>query len=266
MSEAPYRPDPQGSEADVEIARLAARGERRILDAKAAGASEAADGTNAEERRREANVRVALGAYYGSPVRWACFAMMGVGVLTFVVGGLLGLEGGAAAAALVIGLFAVIGGFLATFWVDPAASRARVATERTWAESLPFALNEYFELLAQDPVIACRLLVELSWEPRRSPAPEIVRGVLGLWDAGIGVEPGNAGTMMVRGSPFVCGRYRRSSGAVYADPLPNRRLVARVHGLVDKVLLPLHRSHALARVSVRREVVHRQPWEPFAKA
>jgi hypothetical protein len=265
MSEGPYRPDPQASEADAELARLAEQGQRRILEAGAAGRTQANAAALAEEKKRDWHTRLALGAYYGIPLRKACFALMGMGVMTFVTGGYLGVEGVAGVVGLVLSMLALVGGLVAALLIDPTATRARVAAERAWAASLPFAVDGYFDLLAQDPVIACRLLVELTWGPGRKPAPEIVRGAFGLWDAGVGVEPGKAATMNARGSPFMCGRYTRGYAGL-SPAVPNRHLVGRVHRLVEKVLLPLHRSCALERVSLRREVVPRQPWEPFPNA
>jgi len=260
MNEGPYRPDPPGSEADADLARLAARGQRRIFEANAAGASRAVSAEQLEEKKRDWNIGLALAAYHGTPLRKACVALMGIGLLTILCAALFGRGMVAGGVGFIVGLLAVFGGYMAAIFIDPTATRAQVAAERAWAASLPFAMDGYFDLLAQDPVIACRLLVELTWKPGRTPAPEIVRGALGLWDAGIGVEPGEASTMNARSSPFMCGRYSRSYAGL-TPPVPNRHLVGRVHGLVETVLLPLHRSCALERVSLRREEVPGQPWE-----
>lgn len=261
MTEGPYRPDPNGAEADAELARLAAQGQRRIRDANEAGASREAAAALDEEQKGERNIRIALGAYYGTPLRTASLVVVGMGVLAipggFFLGARLGL-GFLGAVGLVAGVLALLAGLFGANVIPRVASRARVDAERAWVGSLPFALDDYFELLAAEPILACRLVIELTWEPGRIPAPEMVRGVLGLWDPGVGIETGDGGTMSVRGSPFECGYSDDDNGRSVLNRVNDKDPVVRVHRLVDHALLPLHRSHAIARVSVRREET---PWQ-----
>jgi hypothetical protein len=245
MPDEPYRPSPQVSEASTELARLAAEGQRRILDASA---SQAAVERRVDEKKRERRLRTALGGHYGSPVRIASLALIAVGVLMWV-GGLA--CAGDTFLVFPLGLLIIIGGFLVRVFAPPIATRRRVASEGTWASSLPFTMEGYFEALASPPSSECRLMIRLAWGDA-APAREAgaVQGVFGVIDTGAQVESEQDGTLSIR-TGSISGRtgIRVNQMDVYR----NTRLVAYVHDLVDKVLLPLHRSHALARVSLTRE-------------
>ena len=241
MNQGPYRPNPP--EGDAALERLAAEGKRAVRAAHANRVPAA----QTEEKKRERNLRVALGVYYGTPLRTASYSMMGGSVLVMIVC-LLGLD--SSGVILFVGFFVVLGGFLVRLVVDPAATRTRVAAERAWAASLPFAMRGYFELLAEKPDLACQLVIELQWEPGRAPTLEIVQGVLGVWDTGANAWACEGETVGIRSGTLVCGYFPQSD---IWEPRPTRRLVARVHRLVDRVLVPLHRSHAIACVSLKRE-------------
>ena len=73
MPDEPYRPAPPSPPTGGELERLAAAGQRRILEASAARDATA---TVAAEK----NVRIALGGHYGAPVRRTAYAMIAAGL------------------------------------------------------------------------------------------------------------------------------------------------------------------------------------------
>ena len=259
MGDPPYRPVPAASETDGALAQLAAQGQRRIAQASAArtAAESAAELKKAREDAEgaETNVRVALGACYAGPLRKArpyLLMVVAAGVTTMagvsnlvptpVVGPIFFLGG-----------LVFVGGVLWAVLARPTASRAEVAAEKAWASSLPFALEGYFDMLAEDPVKECQLVMQLAWQPGRVPTPDVVQGVLGLWDPGAMVHAGDDGALGIRSSRFVSGKFvvtNNADGQGFVRP--TRDLVERVHRLVDAVLLPLHRSYPMARVSLTR--------------
>jgi len=252
MNDRPYRPAPDVSEDDAALARLAADGQHRILEASA---REAEGRRESDEGKREKNVRIALGAYRGTPLRRASYALMGVGALVLVAVGIESPDFGSAGvvAIFLVGMLAATGGLLIRVWATPAATTATVAAEKAWAKSLPFAMDGYFEILAAEPTLECQLVLELEWAPGRVPTPETVQGLLGTWDTGARVQPLEK-ALCIRSGTFECGQLYNANTWYGSDALrPTRHLVGKVHGLVTTVLQPLHRSHAIARVSLRRD-------------
>jgi len=252
MNDRPYRPAPEVSEDDAALARLAADGQHRILEASALEADGRQD---SDERKREKNVRIALGVYHGTPLRRASYALMGVGMLAIAAVGIESPDFGSAGvvASFLVGMLAATGGLLIRVWSAPAATSATLAAEKAWAESLPFAMEGYFEMLAAEPTLRCQLVLELEWAPGRVPTPEIVQGLLGTWDTGARVQSLEK-ALCIRSGTFECGHVYNANNWYGSDALrPTRHLVGKVHGLVTTVLQPLHRSHAIARVSLRRD-------------
>jgi len=187
MPDPPYRPPPGVSQADAELARLAADGQQRIH-------AEAERRADAQQKKAEHYLREALG--------------------------------------------------------EP-------ETERAWLSSLPFAIDGYFEALSVEPDSECNLLVELRFSSARPPPDQnTMLGLLGLVDADASIEKVSAlfqgresGALVFGSGPISCGTNTRVNGEwVYS----NRKIARYVHDLVDKVLLPLHRSHPLTRVSLTR--------------
>ncbi len=252
MNDRPYRPAPDVSEDDAALARLAAEGQHRILEASAREADARQESGGG---KRERNVRMALGAYHGTPIRKASYALMGVGTLVIVAVGIESPDLGSAGVVVsfLVGMVAATGGLLIRVWSAPAATRASLAAEEAWAESLPFALEGYFEMLAAEPTLECELVLELEWTPGRVPTPEAVQGLLGTWDTDARVQPLEE-VLCIRSGTFECGRIHNANNWYGSDALrPTRHLVGKVHRLVTTVLQPLHRSHAIARISLRRE-------------
>jgi hypothetical protein len=129
------------------------------------------------------------------------------------------------------------------------ASPAQVDAERRWAGALPFRLEGYFEVLEHHPEKECRLDVELQWEPAVAmPSDDILLGVWGTQDTGARIQERSGDTVRVRSGTIVSPARQLRVLTIYR----NSRIPPFVHRLVDRVLVPVHRSHPLARVSIRR--------------
>jgi hypothetical protein len=253
MPDGPYRPPPSTSEADADLARRAAEGARRQREADASLAV-------AQTAGAEKNLRVAVGGHFGSP--WRTVPVV-VGVLLAAVDVLflltLPLSGTDPnfTTNFPLTLFTFMGAAFALFvalFASPTATRARVAAEKAWAASLPFALEGYFDVLAAEPVAWCSLEITLAWaDAGGAPSLETVQGILATIDTAARVAPCGGGTEVGIRSDLISGATGISTGGkrnpryVYR----NHRFVAYTHRLVDEVLLPLHRSHAIARVSMK---------------
>jgi hypothetical protein len=250
----PYRPPPPSSEADADLARRAAEGARLQREADASLAVVRTAGA-------DRNVRVAVGAHFGTPLRTVP-VVLAVLLATATVA--LYATGPSKAtdpdysshwSLTMLALMGAGAAFFVRLFIPPVATRARVTAERAWATSLPFALDGYFDVLAAEPVAWCALEITLAWEnPTGAPGVDTVQAIFGTSDTAAKVQHGaGAGTVGVR-SDVISGSTGISSGSkrnpVYV--YRNHRFVAYTHRLVDEVLLPLHRSHAIARVSMGR--------------
>ena len=145
----------------------------------------------------------------------------------------------------------LVGGLMLRLFATPTASRWRVTAENGWVASLPFAMEGYLEVLAADPEFACRLVTALVWGGAgAAPGPETVQGILGVLDTDARAQSHEGRGVDIRSGPISGNTGIVSNGQMV---LRNTRLVPYVHRLVDEVLMPLHRSHAIARVSLTRE-------------
>jgi hypothetical protein len=139
----------------------------------------------------------------------------------------------------------------------PRSSRARLASERAWVARLPFTLEGYFEALGAEPEEAMRLALEIVWTAEApggaGPDPDAVLNILGVVDTGASIVPGRTGAVRIQsGSISGSTGISVSSGGNYTTLTRNTRVVRYVHRLVDEVLMPLHRTRAIGRVSVAR--------------
>lgn len=241
MPDEPYRPSPPGLAEDTDLARLAAEGQRRTLEAKAARAGA---GREAGARTRDRNLRGALGGHYGAPIRTTSYVLIVAGI-ALLMGGLVWH------AESVIVLWPVLlGGVLLRVLATPLATPARVAAERAWQISLPFTLDGYVETLAEEPALSMRLAIELHWNSDdRSPGEEAIQGLLGLVDTEAEVHVDGRATVHIQSGVISGDTWIQSNGGPVKR---NTRIVSYVHDLVDTVLLPLHRDYPLARVSIAR--------------
>jgi len=127
------------------------------------------------------------------------------------------------------------------------ASAARKAfAEKAWLASLPFPLERYFAVLAEPPKAIFRLeiTVELS-HASKTPDLNILRGVVHVHDVTADVVLRDDGVFEIlvdKDTVSLAGYF----------PYTVQKIAPYVHGLVDKALLPLHRGHPIARVSLAR--------------
>jgi hypothetical protein len=258
MSEVPSRSDSTDSESDAELARLAADGRSRISEAGAA--QRLARERDAEEKSDE-NVRDALGARYGSGVRktivalfGACAVMCVLSLATCAAADKSSSHGGSQGLSIVSAVLGGLSGLsllgaLSLLLSRRSATRAQVAAERAWAASLPFAMDGYFDLLGRSGNVACHLVIELVWQPGRAPDLGTVQGVLGVLDTDARTQSSEHGSISVRSTALACA-WTNSRNVKQGS---NRQVVEYTHRLIEKVLLPLHRSHPLARISLTRD-------------
>ena len=132
---------------------------------------------------------------------------------------------------------------------DPAVLQAaarKAYAERAWLASLPFHVERYFDVLAEAPEAIFGLEVTVALvDASHTPSLEILRGIVHVHDVdaevvlsrggGIAIEVGSAAIALPGYYPYTV-----------------QKIAPYVHGLVDKALLPLHRSHAIARVTLTR--------------
>jgi hypothetical protein len=280
MPDDPYRSPPTVSEADAEVARLAAEGERRAHEERLRKA-------RAQDAEKEhavlARVREALASSKqfsdrsdeedpGDAVavdratrglRWAsnvAFVLAGVGILPFVFQLPQPRDHYAFGLEQSVGPFVVFGSFLLAMAALGGASLLRSSAQRkasglsaeavrrrreaydpvsaakAWVARLPFAMEGFLDVLAQEPEVKCRLEVELTWDDSRGePDGGTLQGIVGLVDADARVVSNNGPAVTI------------ASGEISNDAVAEYLLA-----LVEKVLIPLHRSHALVHVSIRR--------------
>lgn len=232
---APHRTEP---EPDPELDRLAAQGHarRRSHDSEHQESAQAA--------ARE-HLHAAIGSYRGS-------SRSSVPLLVALAGF------AAVFAAIVFGAglrpLGVIGAFVAFLslfvWKlsPPKVSPEEIEAERAWATSFPFALHGYFDVLSQQPRASRSLAYELRWsEGTAPPERSLLEGICAAADPGARVERIDAQGARIR------------SGAVSGDTgtrinrqpvYRNHELPAHVHGVVETALVPLHRQHAVASVTL----------------
>ena len=237
----PYPPSPPGLGEDTDLARLAAEGQRRILEAKR---GRVGAGPDAGARSRDRNLRVALGGHYGAPIRTTAYVLIAAGIGLLIGGFFWPAES-------VFVLWPVLlGGVLLRVLAAPMATPARVAAERAWQASLPFTLEGYFETLADEPALSMRLAIELHWSSDgRGAGEQAFQGLLGLVDTDAEVHVHERATVSIQSGVISGDTWIQSNGGPVKR---NTRIVPYVHGLVDTVLLPLHRDFPIERISIAR--------------
>jgi hypothetical protein len=242
----PYRPDPSGAAQEVELARLAAEGQRRIQQASNAAAAKVA-AQPSHDATVEASIRASLGAHYGTPVRkvgfvflWACPVMLVLAVGSCLADGGMKVNAGWQPMPMISVLFQVLLFFvcvplgLVLSLRKPICPPARLAAERAWAASLPFAMDQYFYELGASGRSSCHLTIRVVFLPGRTPDAPVLQGLLGLVDIGAKTATKD-------------GDVRIRSGVI-STQWNNSEIVGYTHRLIDEVLLPLHQSHAIERI------------------
>ena len=237
----PYRP--HAPPPDPELARLAMQGQQRR--------AELAAGQHGQQQHAgSGHLRTAIGAYRGSTVKRIMLAVILVTVLTAGVGVVISVLGRPDIGGMLAPAFAIaFVTFMIYVFVPPLASQGAVNAEQDWARGLPFALEGYFEALGGQPRGARRIVYEIIWQHgARAPDPALVHGVFGAVDPTARLDHADARAAHVTGGAVsgVTG-IRINRVPVYR----NHRLPAHIHAVVEKVLLPLHRSHPIARVVLK---------------
>lgn len=238
----PYRPAPQVPPPDPELARLATEGKRRRM--------EAASGQEIAERTAgDHHLRTAIGAYRGSTIKRVVLVVLIGGTALGALGVALTSLGAHESGVLLFPGFAVafICVFLAAF-IPPIASRGAVAAEQDWAMALPFQLTGYFDVLSADPRPARRVVYEIVWqEGSRPPDTNLLHGIIGAVDPEARVDRVDA-----RGATITSGAVSGATG-ITTNQRPvyrNHRFCKSIHGVVEQVLLPLHRTYPIAHVTL----------------
>lgn len=228
----PYRPSPEPP--DPELVRLAEKGMQRRFD------HDSATSTLSQQAGAK-HLRVAIGAYRGSLVKRSFLA----GMLIFV---LLGVVGVAFFSFLVISFFAAFILFMVWNFVPPVASRSAVAAERAWLSGLPFPVTGYFELLSAEPEPECTIEYVITWQAR-PPDPDLLHGIIGAVDVAARRPESQANSTRITG-----GAVSGATGITVndVDVHWNHRIPEHVHAVIDQALTPLHRSHAIARLTLQR--------------
>ncbi len=238
----PYRPNPQVPPQDPELARLAMEGQRRRM--------EVAAGHQIEQREAGGqHLKTAIGAYRGSTIRRISLTGLVGGAVLGIVGVILSAVG-----QLEIGEFLIPGfgvSFLCIFltaFIPPFASQGAIAAEQEWAMRLPFQMVGYFEVLAAQPRPARRVIYELTWRDGVVPPdPNLLHGIFGAVDPEARLERSDArGARIIGGSVSGATGIRINRVSVYR----NHKFCASIHGVVEKVLLPLHRTYPIAHVTL----------------
>ncbi len=241
MPDDPYRPPP--AEPSAELAKLAAEGIARMRAAKPAKPALAPDPKGDQ-------LRAALGDRYFSPLRVVGLSALALSLPLVVVGVVAPSATGEAMGVPVVGVVLLVAGIIVSS--TDAAKRAtpgQVDAERRWVGALPFRLEGYLEALEHEPERECRLDVELQWESAAAmPSDDILLGVWGTQDTGARIHERSGDTVRVRSGTIVSPATQLRVLTIYR----NTRIPPFVHRLVDRVLVPIHRGHPLARVSIRR--------------
>ena len=238
----PYRPNPQAPPPDPELARLAMEGQRRRM--------EMAAGRQIERQQSGGqHLRTAIGAYRGSTIkRVVLFALIG-GVLCGVIGVTLASLGQPEIGQSMIPGFAVsfIGIFIVAF-ISPVASRGAVAAEQDWAMGLPFQLVGYFDVLSLQPTHSRSVIYDIVWrEGTVPPDPNLLHGIFGAVDPQARLDRSHG-----PGARVISGPISGQTG-IRVNRVPvfrNHRYCAAMHGVIEQVLLTLHRTYPIAHVTV----------------
>jgi len=236
----PYRP--HQPPLDPELARLARQGQenrRGLARAQQAHLAHAGVG----------HLKTAVGAYRGSTLKRSLLA----GIVTTLVLGTLGVVFATAGfetfgALMFVGYGVAFPLFMIWIFVPPIGSQAALDAEHGWSTSLPFDVHGYFDVLAAEPQPGRSVVYALDWAAgSRPPDPALLHQIFGAVDPAARLEHvDGGGARIVGGSVSGFTGIRVNRRPVYR----NHRFCSHVHAVVDQVLVPLHRSHPIARVSL----------------
>lgn len=241
MPDEPYRyaKPPQ----EDELARLAQQGQSRI----AAASHDRSQTARVEEGR---HLRIAIGSVRGSLLRRILLvpAILGAVSVIGVVALVIATNDPSYMTYFAPAFVPAILFFMLYMFLAPVATLGQVAAERQWVASLPFRLEGYFETLSGEPQAFARVGVVLEYQSV-GPDQQTFQGIIGNLDTEARVQqwhPERAGFQSGQISSFTGIRVNRVS--VYR----NHKLAKYLRRLVGEVLLPLHRSRPLSRVTIAR--------------
>jgi len=232
MSE-PYRanePPPEQAH-DAELERLVQAGAQRRRGA-----------ASSAERDADRNLRHAIGRYRGSSRRRVAIVIAAIVValawaLYFI---LVPNPLGKSAALLNIPMWVTILAVIAAIAVSPYASKEAIAAEEQWALSLPFRLEGYFTAISRPPVRSPTLQFDLVWRSDRIPAEDLLVNLLSTVTSNGKVMRLNDSGAELRDWVYT------GKGMTSISVAP-----PRIHEMMEKVFVPLHRSYPIERVSVK---------------
>lgn len=195
------------------------------------------------------HLRTAIGAYRGSTLKRCMLAAILLCLVSGGVGAALSAAGNPEIGSFFIpGFVIAFVVFMIYVFVPPMASEGAMNAEQQWVRALPFELQGYFETLGAQPSAARSIRYEIVWQDgTRTPDPALVHSVFGAVDPKARLDHADARAARVLGG-LVSGitGIRINRVSIYR----NHRLPAHIHAVVEQVLLTLHRSHPIARVSL----------------
>jgi hypothetical protein len=224
------RPDP-------ELERLAREGRAarsQAMDAATGDAQTAGD----------RHLREALAAVHGAPTGLGIKLAAGFCMMSAVVMILLHESVPAPIGVFTLALGIILS--IASGVMSPRANDAALEAERTWYRALPFTLEGYFEVLSAAPRSTGGVRAHITWRGERAKVDEQL-----LADAFAACDPAarleHADTS---GAVFASGPIRGETGGRinHVPVIRNHRYPEYVHTLVEKVLVPLARSHPMESV------------------
>lgn len=239
----PYRPPP-GPGPDPELARLAAQGQQRRM-------------AMAQEHQAEmhssgkGHLSTAIGAYRGSTLKRVMLAVIILSLASGALGAILAAVGlPEVTGFLVPGFVIAFVVFMIWVFIPPIASQGAIAAEQAWATSLPFQLAGYFEVLSGQPSFQRTVTFEIRWQPgpQRPPDRQLLISVISAVDPHARVQHADESS-----ATLTTGAISGHTG-IRVNRVPvyrNHRIPAHLHGLIDQVLVTIHRSHPIAMVTLR---------------
>lgn len=197
------------------------------------------------------HLSAAIGAYRGSALKRGMVAVALVSLALGVAGIATSVSGSPAIGGLLLGglplAFVVM---MIWLFVPTLASQGAIAAEAAWTTSLPFQLSGYFEILAAEPAAQRVVTVEIRWQEgaQRTPERELLLSVVNAVDPQARVQHADDS-----GASFETGAISGQTGITInrKHVYRNHRIPAHLHGIVDQVLVTLHRSHPIAQVTLR---------------
>ncbi len=127
-----------------------------------------------------------------------------------------------------------------------ASAARKAAAERAWLASLAFAVDHYFAVLALAPRAIFRLTFTIHLaDSERAPSLDVLRDIVHVHDVNADVGLRDDGMIAIE-----CDEDAVSLPGYF--PYTVQNIAPYIHGLVDKVLVPLHASHPIARVAIAR--------------